>query len=240
MESNVVELPVVDKLWAWFETNRKGVVYGATGALFVGLVVYFIVWQQGEKQAAAGNALSDVATSVAEGAAGKADAAQAYLNVASKYPGSMAGARALLQAAGALFADGKYADAQTQFERFGREYQGNPLAGQALLGIASCFDAQGKADQAATAYNDLIRRHPSENFIPQAKFALARLYESQGKAEQARDLYLDVEQSARFNALGSEAGMRVEELIAKNPKLAPQPAVSTNAPAVVSTNAVKK
>src|SRR5262249_16734908 len=134
-----------------------------------------------------------------------------------------AGARALLLAAGSLFTDGKFTDARPQFERFIREYQGSPFIGEALFGIASCFDAEGKTEQAANAYKDLITRHPNESFVPQAKFGLARIYEAQGKLEQARDLYQDVEHSAPFTALGNESGVRLEELIAKNPKLAPAP-----------------
>src|SRR5262249_18885356 len=98
---------------------------------------------------------------------------------------------------------------------------------EALLGIASCLDAQGKSDQALTAYKDLVTRHPNETFVPQAKFALARLYEAQGKVEMSRDLYQDIERAAPFTSLGNEAGVRLEELIAQNPKLAPAPAPPT-------------
>ncbi|HYG36049.1 MAG TPA: tetratricopeptide repeat protein [Clostridia bacterium] len=229
MESNVVELPVADRIWAWFETNKKQIVTVAGIATVVGLVVYFFTWQREAKEAAASTALASVATGIMDGSNNRADAAQAYLTVASKYPGTQAGARAMLQAAGAFFAEGKYAEAQAQFERFTREYQGSPLMGQAAMGKATSLDAQGKTDQAVAAYKELVTRHPNANFIPQAKFSLARLYETQGQLEQARDLYLEVEQSARFTAFGNEAGMRVEELIAKNPKLAPTPpSASTN------------
>ena len=70
-----------------------------------------------------------------------------------------------------------------------------------------------------------MTRHASESFIPQAKFALARLYEAQNKPELARDLYQDVERAAPLSTLGNEAGVRMEELIAKNPSLAPAPAL---------------
>jgi hypothetical protein len=60
--------------------------------------------------------------------------------------------------------------------------------------------------------------------------ALARLYEAQNKPEKARSLYEDVERSAPFSSLGSEAGARLEELTARNPSLAPPPPPPTKAP----------
>jgi len=226
MESNVAQLPLSDRLWDWFETYKRqaGLVVGIL--VVAGLIIWFIVWHRETKQLDAGAALSQVAAGELQGGSVRDDP-EAYLNVARQYPDSMAGARAVLLAAGGLFDQNKYADAQAQFDRFVREYQGNPLMGEALFGIASCLDAQGKTDQAATAYKDLITRHPNESFVALAKFALARIYESQNKPEQARDYYQDVERAIPFTSLGNEAGVRLEELIAKNPKLQPAPPAPT-------------
>jgi TolA-binding protein len=230
MQSNVAQLPLHDKVWAWFEANKKQTIYATLIVAGVGLIVWFLIWQRDEKQVAAGNALSNVSASQLEIAGPRSSAADAYLKVASEYPKSIAGARALLMAAASFFTDGKYSDAQAQFERFTREYPGSPFTGQAMLGIAACFEAQGKTEQAIAAYKELVTRHPNEAVIPQAKFSLARLYEAQNKPEQARDLYEDVERAAPFTAFGNEAGVRMEELIAKYPNLAPAPSVPTNAP----------
>src|SRR5260221_6692474 len=179
MESEVVQLPLAERLWIWFDTYKRQLVIGVGVLVVAGLVVWFILWQREQKQIDAGTALSQVTTSQLEGTSPKTEAAQAYLNVAKQYPNSISGSRALLMAAGALFTDGKYAEAQAQFERFIREYQGSPFMGEALLGVAACLDAQGKAEQSVNAYKDLVSRHSTESFIPQAKFALARLYETQ-------------------------------------------------------------
>lgn len=223
MDANVAQLPLADRLWVWFDTYKRQLVIGAVAAALVALAIWFILWQREQKQIDAGTALSQVAAGQLDGAGVPSGAVDAYLAVAKNYPGSVSGARALLLAAGTLFTDGKYAEAQTQFERFIREYQGSPFMGEALLGVASCLQAQGKTDQAVTAYKDLVTRHPNESFMPMAKFSLARLYEQQNKPELARDLYQDVEHSAPFSSIGNEAGVRLEELIAKNPKLAPAP-----------------
>lgn len=231
MQSNVAELPLTHKLWAWFETNRKPVLVGIGVVAVVALVIWVIVYQQQEKQVSAGAALSDVAAMQMSGATPRADVAAAYLKVAGNYPGSSAGARALLLAAGSLFVDNKFSDAQAQFEKFTREYHDSPFMGEALLGIAACLDAQGKTEAAIAAYKNLIDRHPSDIVVPQAKFSLARLYEASNQPELAKDLFQDVERANPYSSLGSDAGMRLEELIAKYPKLAPAPLpVMTNAP----------
>src|SRR5208282_4455362 len=141
--------------------------------------------------------------------------AEAYLRVAATYAGSRAGARALLVAASGLFVEGKYDEARTQFERFTREYSDSPFRGEALLGIAACLDAQSKTNEAATAYKDLIDRRPTDYVLPQARFALARLYEAQNKPELARNLLEEVERNNPYGSLGSEAGIRLEELKVK-------------------------
>src|SRR5579864_7717464 len=189
MQANVAELPLGDRLWLWFDTYKRHVVAGIVVAIVAALVIWFIIWQRDQKQVDAGTAVSQVAAAQLDGANTRDQAADAYLKVARTYPNSLSGARALLLAAGSLFTDDKYADAQAQFERFVREYQGSPFMGEALLGIAACLDAEGKTDQAITAYRDLVTRHPNESFVPQAKFSLARLYASQNKLELARDLY---------------------------------------------------
>jgi TolA-binding protein len=144
--------------------------------------------------------------------------------VAAAYPKSSAGARAVLLAGGTLFVDGKYDQAKAQFEKFVREYRDTTFMGEALLGIGACLDAQNKTDEAIRAYKDLTEHHSGDPSVPQAKFALARLYEGQGKPELARTLFEDVARSEPYSSLGSESGMRLEELKLKHPELfAPSP-----------------
>jgi len=223
MESEVTELPLADRLWDWFETYKRQAGIAIAVIAVAALVIWFILWRQEQKQVAAGTALSQVVAAQFEGAGVHPGAADAFLKVAKDYPNSVTGARALLLAGASFFAEQKYTDAQAQFERFIHEYQGSPFMGEAQFGVASCLDAQNKTDQAAAAYKDLITRRPNDVFVPQAKFALARLYESQNKLEQARDMYQDIERAAPFTSMGNEAGVRLEELIAKNPSLAPAP-----------------
>jgi len=227
MSSEVAELPLSHKLWAWFETNRRQAVWGSALVVVLGLIIWFVVWQQGEKEVNASEALSKVSSTGATMPGAKPDAS-AYLKVAAAYPKSSAGARALLLAAGSYFVEGKYPEAKIQFERFAREHHDSPFMGQALLGIAASLDAQGKTNEALTAYKDLVEHHPGENVVPQAKFALARIYEAQGKVELSRTQYEDLNRADAYGSLGSEAGMRLEELLARNPQLLEKSNTTTN------------
>jgi tetratricopeptide (TPR) repeat protein len=228
MESEATQLPLWQQAWAWFEAHKKQTLWGAGGLVVVGLIVALVLYFRNQADITAGEALSDVALPQMPGAS-RGNTADAYLKVAATYPNSRAGARALLLAAGGLFVEGKYDEAKAQFERFNREYGDSPFRGEALLGIASCLDAQGKTNEAVTAYKELIDRRPTDYVLPQARFALARLYEAQNKPELARNLFEDVERNNPYGSLGSEAGMRLEELKIKYPALfAPVMPAQTN------------
>src|SRR6516225_7064601 len=118
MESNVAQLPLADRLWVWFDTYRKPAAVVAAILAAAGLVIWFILWQQEQKQVDAGAALSQVAAGQLDGTSTRAQVPDAYLKVARNYPNSITGARALLLAAGGMFTEDKYQDAQSLFERF--------------------------------------------------------------------------------------------------------------------------
>jgi len=198
---------------------------GATVVVALGVIVGFYLWYQNEKETSASEALTSV--SLPTGPGPRSDTADAYLKVAATYPKSSAGARAVLLAGGTLFVEGKYDQAKAQFDKFVREYHDTTFMGEALLGIAACLDAQNKPDDAIRAYKDLTDHHSGDPAVPQAKFALARLYEAQGKSELARTFFEDVARSEPYSSLGSEAGMRLEELKMKHPELFAPPPSST-------------
>ena len=225
MDSDAAQLPVFDRLEIWLGKNRTQALTGATIVIALGLIVGFFLWYRGEKETNASEALTSV--SVPTGPGQRADTADAYLKVAATYPKSSAAARAVLLAGSTLFVDGKYDQAKAQFEKFVHEYRDPIFMGQALLGIAACLDAQNKTEEAIRAYKDLMEHHSADPAASQAKFALARLYEGQGKPEQARPLFEEVARAEPYTSIGSEAGMRSEELKMKHPELfAPQPSAT--------------
>jgi len=145
MDSKVAELPVTDKLLAWFESNKRQAGYGAVAIVILGLILGYFFYHKNEQQVAAGEALTSASWNLAAtGGAGRPGAADAYLRVASQYPDSIAGARGLLLAGGNLFVEDKYDEAMAAFDRCSREYPGSLVLGEALLGSAACLDAQNK------------------------------------------------------------------------------------------------
>lgn len=240
MESDVSHSATLWKLYAWADARKKQLAYALIGAVVVALVIGYIVWQRAEKEDAASHALATVHMRQLASPMPSPDAAGQYLKVAEQHPNTDAAVRALLLAASAQFVQGNYAEAQSQFQKFARDHTQSPLVGQALLGVAASLDAQNKTNEAATAYQQLIERRPNDSVTPQARFALARIYEAQGKPQQAKTLFEEITRNDPYGSLGSEAGIRLEELLAKHPELKTAPIIGTNAvpaPGATGTNA---
>ena len=205
------------------------VIWGTAAVVAGALIVWRVVYQHGQKQIEACQAVANVAVSPEVMFGSRPDLASAYLKVAREYPNSDGAAQALLLAAGDLYTEAKYEDAKGRFQEFTRQYPSSPLLVQARLGIAACFDAEGNAAEAMSAYKDLISRYPTDAIVPQAQFALGRLYAVQKEPEQAFNYFEQAAQADPYGTVGSEAGMLAEELKRKFPSLAPPPA--TAAPA---------
>lgn len=214
-------------LLAWFEKNRKQIISAVVLLILVGIVVAFMQWRGEQKAIAAGEALSAV---LMEGKGAKVSS-DSLLKVAADNAGTVAGGRALLMAAGQLFADGNVDGAQKQFQNFLTEYAGSPLTPQAKLGDAACLEAQGKNADAIIAFKEVVDRFGEANTRSHAKFSLARLNEAGGKLEQARDQYMELVQESQREAqrnsqstFGPEAFGRLNDLMQKHPELARQSA----------------
>ncbi len=228
MEQKTAQLPTSDKLWVWFDNdnNRKRALVGAAIVAVVGLVGGFYMYNQGQKEIAAGQALSKVMMTPM--LANSNPTPEAYLKVATDHPGSPAAAQAVLLAAGRYFTDGKFADAHAQFQRFTRDFSGNPFQSDAMMGVAASLEAQGKTDEAAQAYKAVSDRFPNSTSAPQAKLAHARIQEAQGNIDSARGSYEQIRQAYPMLSVANEAAYRLEQINRKSPKapIAP-PAFST-------------
>jgi predicted negative regulator of RcsB-dependent stress response len=227
MATELIHADTFWKSWAWVEKNRKPLMWVGGGVLGLGLVIGFVVTMHNQKEANAGEALSKIEVAQFRTPLDAA-AAEGYLQVAAKYPRSAAGARALLLAAGNLFAAGNYEQARAQFDRFIRERRDPRLMGEAELGAAACLDALGKTNEAVTAYTALVDRRPGDHVLLSAKVALGRLLLAQGKPERAFTLLQDVERTSPYSILGSEAATLLDDLRTRYPNLA-KPAVAAPA-----------
>src|SRR3989442_11539868 len=219
-------------LVAWLQNNFKQVLIGSAVAvaLAIGATIFFINHTNQELRAS--EALWDIRLP-ANPSALPPGTAEAYLKVAKEHPGTKAGARALLQASAILYEQGRYEEAQQQFEHVLREYPDSPWQAEATLGVAATLEAQQKLSEATGKYEELRRRFANSAVVDEAKLNLARLYEQQKKPAEAFRLYdelVKLTQVNPYSGIGNEAGVRLEDLLQKHPELA-----KTNLPATVST-----
>ncbi len=205
---------VLFKLWPWIEANKNRVIAGA-GIIIVAIFLYsFFSWQREQKEIVAGRALTQLTLSNPDNA-GASQLGDAYLKIAGEYPGTLAGRRAWLQGAAALFAAGRFADAQAQFQKFLDAHPDGGFSASAALGVAASLEALGKSDLAVGAYQRVVNGFSDVVAANIAKFALAGIDERQGKFTDALNVYESIARSSPGSVSASEAGMRAMELKTK-------------------------
>jgi TolA-binding protein len=216
MESDLTQSALFYKLWAWGDKNRKQLLWGLIALIVVGIGVAFWLAHQSEKQNEANDALSKLTSQGV--VSGKAEPApDAMLKVATDYPDTAAGQRALLLGAASLFDAGKYDEAQARFQQFIKDNSDSPFVSQAAYGIAASLDAEGKTNDAVSSYQSIVDRYQNQNVAPQAKLALARLLEGQGKFSEARNNLEDILRSTQGTTASEAAGL-LEQLNAAHPE----------------------
>jgi tetratricopeptide (TPR) repeat protein len=227
-----------DNFLTWLYVNRVkvGIVTGIVAVVIAGAAI--ISWKKKENEKNANAALSALPSLIGPSSRSEATP-EGFQKVANEYPDTGAGQRAALIAAGVLFSEGKYADAEKAFTKFLNENEEKDLLAQAAVGVAASLEAQGKINEAIAKYQELISKYSGQNVVSPAKLTLARLLESQNKPDAALKLYEDLTRSQNpYDPWSAEAGERREILLQKFPNLKTAPAAAT-APAggiPVSTN----
>lgn len=214
METQEISGEFLFKAWPWIEAHRRQLIGGVVGvAVLIGIISVASA-AKAQKEVSAGMELSHLLTTPPV----KPDD---LLHLASNQAGTKAALRAQLQAATAYFEDGKYAEAQTQYQSFAEAHPTNPLAGEAFLGAGASLEAQGKADQAVSWYNKAAAGATEAPATLMAKFALGRLAEVQGKLTDAQNYFQDVARVGTQITIGSEAYQHLalikQKLAAKTP-----------------------
>lgn len=247
MHSETTDSTRLYELLAWLELNRKRVIILACSVLAVIVLYHVYSWYRAQRELKASHALLSLRTQNRRSAAATPPSPAEILDVAARFGATDAGKRAVLLAASGLYTDGKYAEAQAQFERFVQQDPKSPLASIAALGVASCLDALDRTDAAVSAYRSVIDRYAEDAAATQARLALAALYEDQKQPEKALDIYDELTRQGAggpggANDTAMEASSRRERLLQRHPNLARVTApplsttvIRTNAPA--STNA---
>ena len=216
MESNDAAATFMLKVWPRIEANKNKIFTGTAIVLVIILGVFLYSWHRDQNRISAGDALTESMLSLQPNST-PASVSQRYLDVASDYPGTPAGERALLQAATALFTQGKYTDAQSYFQQFLDAHPDDQFSGIAALGVAKSLEAQGKINQAVGAYQHVINDFADEQSVNRARFSLAQLDMQQGHYNDALSLFQSVFQADQYGPLGSEARQYAFELQSKLP-----------------------
>ena len=228
MQADAARSDTFVKFLAWLQVNQKRLILWGSILVAVIAIIGFTIYYQGQKEARAALAVSNVPMPSTPAVVPAPGTAEAYLKVAQEHGGTKAGSRALLLAGTTFFTESRYAEAQKAFEQFVREYPESPWVPQAHYGIASSLDAQQKTAEATAKFEEVRRRFGSDPIADEVKLALGRLYEAQNKPAEAHKLYSELLQSHQANpysGMGNEAGLRKTDLEAKHPELA-----RTNAP----------
>ena len=181
---------------AWLEVNKKRLAMAAAVLIVIGFGIAIVRYVREEKELHASAELLGLRPPLNAGTNAVPVPASSFLDVVNQYAGTEASERASLLAAGALFTEGKYADAQTQFNKFLSEHSESPWAGEAAYGVASSLEAQNKSDEALTAYQNVVNRYGTQAVADEAKQALARIYEAKKQPEQALKLYDELTRGA--------------------------------------------
>lgn len=216
------------KWWPQIEANKNRIITGAIVIAVVVLGYSFYSWHHEQNQIAAGEAVTGALVSLPAGS-DISQVANMYLGISDQYGGTIAGQRALMQGASALFMAGKYADAQSAFQRYLDNHPDGEFSGQAALGVGKCLESQGKINDAAGAYQHVISDMADEEAIFVAQFSLAQIDLQQQKYDAAAQLLQKVMQGDRYGVLGNQAAQLLNSMQSRAP--APAPAAVPAAPA---------
>jgi len=111
---------------------------------------------------------------------------EAWREVVSRYPGSLAAGNAQLRVATALRAEGKLDEAAAELRQFTTSQPDHPLAGSAWLALGEIFQLQKNLDAALDAYRTASGRYQQSYAAPLALLAEAKLLAAAGKPGESR------------------------------------------------------
>jgi len=207
----------LELVFAWAIKHKQKLLIGAIAVVAVAIVVGVYFWHRTRSRELAEAELSKLRPTISAQGEITPVPASALVKVADDYPNTPAGARARLLAAGALFNEGKFAEAKAQFDKFLRDYPRSPFRPDALYGSASCIAAQGKSTEAIALYREIIDRYPGNPVVARAKLALGRSLVRQNQIDQAKKLFDEVVRIEGNSLLAYQAEIELEQLNKREP-----------------------
>jgi predicted negative regulator of RcsB-dependent stress response len=205
---------------AWLELNRKRVVAAGVGLLALIVIGYVYLWLREGKEAQASQALLALKVTAAPEAGEKGASASDLLKVAADHGSTATAERAIWLAAGELYRQGRYAEAQPHFAKVLAADRRGLLAAMAALAVAACLDSQDKVDEALAAYGRVVADYPGTPSAGRAKLATATIHETRQQPQEALRLFDELSNARGFGSVSREAASRREALLKKHPELA--------------------
>jgi TolA-binding protein len=140
-------------------------------------------------------------------------AVQAFQKVAATYPSSADGLAASYQAAGALFALGRFADAEKAYQDVINRAGNASLYGSvARLGLAETLASEGQYDRAIKEFTDLSAQRDGLLPVDGVLVQLARTYVKAGKMSDARATFKRVVDEFPNSLYAAEARQQMAAL----------------------------
>ncbi|HEV8541587.1 MAG TPA: tetratricopeptide repeat protein [Verrucomicrobiae bacterium] len=219
-------------LLAWLEVNKTKVGIIATVLVVLGFAIAAFRYFKDQKEGNASAELLALKPTLTPQTNAPPPQPSAFLKISEQFPGTSAAERAQIFAATTLFDQGKYADAEREFNAFSTKYPESPWAAQAAYGVGASREAQNKLDQAQSTYQNVITAYANSWVVDQARLSLARVYELRKQPEQALRLYNEL-LMPRPGALPGEGGNR-DAFERKEALLRAYPNLNTNLVAAAS------
>ena len=209
-------------LLAWFEVNKIKVLIAAVALVIVGFTIATVRYMGEQKELNASGQLLALRVSLNPPTNAVPPQPSALLKIAKDFGGTSAAERARLLAATAFFTEGKYSDAEREFNAFVKEFPDSHWAASAAYGVASAQEAQNKPE-AVTSYQGVSTAYANSYVADDAKLALARIYETRKEPAQALRVYNELLLPRPGAQPGEpahpEAFAKKEALLRKHPEL---------------------
>jgi tol-pal system protein YbgF len=111
-----------------------------------------------------------------------------------------------------LYHEGRYLDAETQFQKFLQGYPDTHLADNAVFWIGASRLARGDLTGAVGAFSDTVENYPEGNKVPDSLLKLGQCLEELGDRDGARLRYQEVMRRFPSSAAAVSAEERLAEL----------------------------
>lgn len=130
----------------------------------------------------------------------------------ARYPRSDLRPQALTAQGTILFAQGRFDEAITAYQRLVEDDPSSSLAPRALVGIADAHYNEGRYDEAEAAYRRVITRHTGSPFVADALEGLQFTLEVQGRTDEIDQVIAETERQATDPAVRAQLQLRRAQL----------------------------